>query len=155
MTHADDPAPLFFEDVEVGTELTSRWYPVERDAIVAFAREWDPQPFHLDEAAAEASIFGGLAASTPHLFAILSRLSFALPRRMALVSGLGGDGLELLAPVYAGTEVRLRRRFTEARPSASRPDTGVVTFADQLEDRDGRARFRTAGSVLLARRPTS
>ncbi len=152
MSNTDEPSLLYFEDVEVGAELTSRWYPLERDEIVAFAREWDPQPFHLDEAAAQASVFGGLAACTPHLFAILSRLSFELPRRFALVSGLGGDGLELIAPVLVGTRIRLRRRFSATRASRSRPEAGVVTFSDVLEDEAGSPRFRTAGSVLLARR---
>lgn len=144
---------LYLEDVAVGDVLTSRWYRVERDEIVAFAQRWDPQPFHLDEELARASIFGGLAACAPHLFAILSRLSFELPRRLALVAGLGGEGLQLRAPVFADTEIRLRRRFTAARRSETRPGTGVVSFADVLEDRAGRSLFETAGSVLVATRP--
>lgn len=143
---------LYLEDVVVGDVLESRWYEVDRDEIVEFARRWDPQPFHLDEEAGRASIFGGLAACAPHLFAILSRLAFELPGRLALVAGLGGDGLQLRAPVLAGTEIRLRRRFTAARASHSRPGMGVVSFADVLEDRDGRVVFETAGSVLIKAR---
>jgi acyl dehydratase len=149
------PQLLYLEDVAVGDVLTSGWYRVGRDEIVDFARRWDPQPFHLDEEAARASIFGGLAACAPHLFAILSLLSFELPGRLALVAGLGGEGLQLVAPVLAGTEIRLRREFTGARPSKSRPGTGVVSFADALEDREGRVVFRTAGSALVEARPTT
>lgn len=148
-----DPVDLYFDDVVVGEELVSDWYPVSRAEIIEFASRWDPYPFHLDDETAKASIFGGLAACAPHIFAILSRLSFDLPKRMKLVAGLGGDGLDLVAPVYAGSEVRLVRRFTEARASASRPGAGVVSFADHLENREGQVVFRTAGSVLLAKRP--
>ncbi len=145
---------LYFEDVVVGTTLESPGYRVEREEIIEFATRWDPFPFHLDEAAARDSIFGGLAACAPHSFAILSRLSHALPRSMALVAGLGGDGLQLLAPVRAGIEVRLVRRFTAKRGSRSRPEVGVVSFEDALVTPEGEAVFRTSGSVLLARRPT-
>ncbi len=146
------PELLYFEDIVLGEVLQSRWYRVERDAIIDFARAWDPQPFHLDEDAARASIFGGLAACAPHLFAILSRLSFDLPRRLVIIAGLGGDGLNLIAPVFADTEVRLIREFTAARASNSRPEVGIATFADRLENRDGQTVFKTAGSVLVARR---
>ena len=144
--------PLYFEDIALGQVLTSDWYRVEREAIIDFARAWDPQPFHLDEDAAKASIFGGLAACAPHLFAILSRLSFDLPRRLVIVAGLGGDGLDLIAPVYADTDVRLIREFTATRSSKSRPEVGIATFADRLENREGQTVFRTAGSVLVARK---
>ena len=121
--------------------------------MTLFASRWDPAAFHLGEEAAQRSIFAGLVASTPHIFAISSRLSYVLPRTLALVSGLGGDGLQLLAPVRAGVRVRLVRRFTGARPSRSRPDAGVVSLEDTLVTPDGEAVFRTSGSVLLARRP--
>ena len=148
-----NPEPLvFFEDVRVGSVQTSDWYEVDRDEIVAFAARWDPYPHHLEDAAAEASIFGRIAACTAHIFAISSRLSHDLPGPLALIAGLGGDGLSLLAPVYAGTRVRLTRRFTAARLSNSRPEAGVVSLEDQLEEPDGAVVFRTSGSVLLSRR---
>lgn len=143
---------LHFEDVEPGLRLESPFYTVERDEIVRFARDWDPYDFHLDEAAAERSIFGGLCACTAHIFAISSRLSHELPGELAMVAGLGGDGLQLLAPVRAGDRVRLVRRFTKTRASRSRPEVGIVTIEDTLESEDGRAVFRTSGSMLVARR---
>ena len=69
-----------------------------------------------------------------------------------IIAGLGGDGLDLIAPVFADTEVRLIREFTAARSSKSRPEVGIATFADRLENRDGQTVFKTAGSVLVARR---
>ena len=150
------PAPqptIFFEDIEVGSEQTSDWYPIERGEVIDFAARWDPYPHHLDDASARDSIFGRIAACAPHIFAISARLSHDLPGPLALVAGLGGEGLQLVSPVYVDTKVRLTRRFTAARASKSRPETGVVSFEDRLEDPDGEVVFRTSGSVLLARRP--
>lgn len=143
---------LYFEDIEPGLRLESPWYTIEREEVVEFARRWDPYDFHLDEAAAERSIFGGLVACTSHLFAISSRLAHQLPGEVVLVAGLGGDGLQVVAPVRVGTKVRLVRCFTSARPSRSRPEAGVVAFEDVIESPEGKTLFRTSGSVLIARR---
>jgi len=145
-------AKLYFEDLEAGRRLESPWYAVTREEIVRFARDWDPYDFHLDERAAQRSIFGGLAACTAHMFAILSRLAHDLPDTLALVAGLGGDGLKLVAPLRAGESVRLVRCFTNVRASGSRPDAGILTIADTLEIRSGEVVFRTSGSMLSARR---
>jgi acyl dehydratase len=144
---------IFFEDIVVGSEQTSPWYDVTREEVVEMASRWDPYPFHLDEEAARRSVFGGLAACAPHIFAISARLSHDLPGPLALIAGLGGDGLDLRAPVRAGERVRLVRRFTAARASRSRPEAGIVSVADRLETPDGTIVFETRGSMLLARRP--
>ena len=146
---------IFFEDIEVGSEQTSPWFDVERDEIIEMASRWDPYPFHLEEKAAEASVFGGLAACAPHIFAISARLAHDLPGPLALIAGLGGEGLQLLAPVRAGARVRLLRRFTAARRSKSRPNAGIVSFEDTLVTPTGEAVFRTSGSILISRREGS
>jgi acyl dehydratase len=152
-THTAQSEPqIYYEDIEVGSEHTSSWYTVERDEIIEMASRWDPRPFHLDEDIAKRSIFGGLAACTPHIFAISVRLTHALPGPLALIAGLGGDGLQLLAPVRAGDQVRLTRRFTSARESKSRPDAGIVSVEDTLYTPEGDAVFRTAGSMVIAKR---
>ena len=143
---------LHFEDIEIGQRLASPYYLVTREAIVEFVRAWDPHPFHLDDAEAERSVFGGLAACAAHIFAIQSRLSHELPAHVALVAGLGGDGLELLAPVRAGVRLRLLRRFTSKRPSRSRPGCGVVGVEHALETPGGEVLARTSGAILVARR---
>jgi acyl dehydratase len=143
---------LYFEDIAIGQRFESPWYTVTREAIVAFARDWDPQPFHLDDEAAASSVFGELSACAAHSFAIQSLLAHSLPAKVALVAGLGGDGLQLLAPVLAGTQLRLVRRFTSKRRSASRPDCGIVGVDHTLEDPVGSVLVRTAGSILVALR---
>jgi acyl dehydratase len=152
MNQSQNESKIFFEDVEAGSVQTSPWYRVERDEVIEMARRWDPYPFHLDEDVAKASVFGGLAACAPHIFAISARLSHDLPGPLALIAGLGGDGLNLLAPVRAGTRVRLMRRFTAKRESKSRPNAGIVSVEDTLVTPDGEAVFRTSGSMLLAKR---
>ena len=143
---------IFFEDIEVGSEQISPWYDIDRDEVIEMASRWDPYPFHLDEEIAKDSIFGGLAACAPHIFAISSRLSHQLPGPLALMAGLGGDGLHLLAPVRVGERVRLVRRFTDARASESRPNAGIVAIEDTLMTPAGQAVFRTSGSMLIAKR---
>lgn len=143
---------MYFEDIEPGTIWTSSWYTVSREEIIEFAKRWDPYAFHIDEDAAKDSIFGSLAACTAHIFAISSLLNHDLGGELALVAGLGGDGLQLLAPVRAGDRVRLVRRFTQVRASRSRPESGIVSLEDTLESPDGEPVFRTSGSILLAKR---
>jgi acyl dehydratase len=152
-THTTQSEPqIYYEDIEVGIEYTSPWYAVERDEVIEMASRWDPYPFHLDEEIAKRSLFGGLAACTPHIFAISIRLSHALPGPLALIAGLGGGGLHLLAPVRVGDQVRLKRRFTGVRESKSRPDAGIVSVEDTLYSSEGNAVFRTSGSMLIAKR---
>ena len=98
MPPSPEPPALFFEYIVVESVQTSRWYVVERDEVIEMASRWDPYPFHLEDEAAKASLFGRLAACAPHIFAISSRLSHDLPGPLALIAGLGGDGLHLLAP---------------------------------------------------------
>ncbi len=146
---------LYFEDLHVGDSAqSSESFEVRRDEVVDFARRWDPQPFHLDERAAEQSIFGGLTACAAHVFAIQSRLANSVEPRWALLAGLGNDGFELSAPVRPGERLRLLRRVTGKRASRSKPDRGIVNIEHDLVDQQGEVVFRARGRVMIARRPT-
>ena len=83
----------YFDDIPVGYQSVVGAWTLERDEVVAFARIWDPQPFHTDEAAAEASIYGGLTASSLHLFAICTRLFFDHADRIAVLAMLGKEAV--------------------------------------------------------------
>jgi len=146
---------LYYEDIEVDARARSPWVTVRAEEIIAFAEAWDPHPFHLDEAEGARSIFGGLSACAAHIFALQSRLTHDLPQQAALVAGLGGDGMELLAPVLAGQRLCLVRRFSAKRPSRSRPSAGVVGIEHTLETPEGKVLFRTKGFILVARRPSA
>ncbi len=145
---------LYFEDLEPGFEQRSpEAYRVERDEVIEFARRWDPQPFHVDEQAAKDSIFGGIIACMPHIFAIQCILSSRLEPDVALLSGLGNEGFELLSPMRPGDRVTLARRVESRRESRSRPDGGIVKFWYELWNQDDVLLFRDLGIALIARRP--
>jgi acyl dehydratase len=119
-------APLSFEDLAVGRTFGTGTVTVEAEMIKAFASEFDPQPFHLDEEAARGSFFGGLVASGWHTAGTTMRLlvSGGLP----IAGGIVGTGGELLwtAPVRPGDTLHVECEVLEIMPSRSKPDRGTV-----------------------------
>ena len=112
-------------------------YRIDGDRIKAFAAEFDPQPFHLDEAAAQASIFGGLAASGWHTAAIAMRLlvTGGLPFATGVI-GLGGE-ISWPQPTRAGDVLRVESEIVEIVPSRSKPNQGVVKVRSTTMNQDG------------------
>lgn len=120
----------FWEDFKVGDSLAFGALPVTRDAVIAFARDFDPQPFHLDDAAAAESMFGKLAASGWHTCAMAMRImcdGYLL--ESASLGSPGIDKLRWLKPVFPGDTLSVDLQVLESRPMASRPDVGLVRFA--------------------------
>src|SRR5216683_2093110 len=117
---------LYLEDLTVGRRFTSDTYRMEEDRIKAFAREFDPQPFHLDEAAAQASVFAGLAASGWHTAAVAMRLLVdgGLPLGNGII-GLGGD-LAWPQPTRPGDTLHVESEILEIVPSRSKPNQAIV-----------------------------
>lgn len=119
---------IHFEDFAPQREFQSGHYRVEADRIKAFAAEFDPQPQHLDEAAASASQFGGLVASGWHTACLAMRLFVdALPPIAAGAMGTGVEHLSWIRPVRPGDDLCVVAKVLSARTSASRPEKGVVT----------------------------
>jgi acyl dehydratase len=117
---------LFFEDFAAGQNYASTTLQVEAAAITAFAAEFDPQPFHLDDEAGRQSLFGGLAASGWHTAAMTMRLLVAGEFRPAGgILGIGGE-LTWPAPVRPGDTLRVVAEIVETRLSRSRPAHGLV-----------------------------
>jgi acyl dehydratase len=144
---------VYFEDLEPGR--TWKWgeYLVTREEIVEFARMYDPQPFHLDEAAALASVFRGFAASSIHTIALENKM-FHLddgPRFVALAQ-LGMTDLAFPAPVMAGDRLRIVVECISRRESQSKPDRGVVVEQCTLLNQDGVECFRCTHTILVPRR---
>ena len=118
---------LFYEDLVPGTRQSFGRYEVEREEVVAFARAYDPQPFHLDDEAAAATHFGRLSASGWHTCAMTMRM---LVDNMSQIqqAGLGSpgiDSLRWLKPVYPGDVLRCETELLEKRRSRSRSDMGL------------------------------
>jgi acyl dehydratase len=127
---------------------------VSRDEIVAFARDWDPQPFHLDEQAASASIYGGLIASGWHTACVFMRLfADGLLNRAAAMGSPGIDELRWLKPVRPGDTLEARLEVLEVRPSRSRPDRGIVRLRSVLTNQDQEEVLSFIGNVMFRRRP--
>ena len=124
--HADQHR-FYLEDLHVGQRFTSGTHAVDVAQIKAYAREFDPQPFHLDDAAAEASLFGRLAASGWHTCAIAMRMM--CDGYLLDSASLGSPGVEKLSwlkPVFPGDTLRIRLEVLESRPLASRPGVGMI-----------------------------
>src|SRR5215813_6939500 len=122
LTRTPDTAPLYFEDFEVGQVYRSGELPVDTAAIKAFATQFDPQPFHLDEAAAKGTLFGGLAASGFHTAALTMRL--LVDGGAPIAGGIIGAGLDELRwprPVRPGDRLRTESEVVEIVPSKTRP----------------------------------
>lgn len=129
---------------------------VTREAVLDFARQWDPQPFHLDDAAAEASLFGRLAASGWHTAAMTMRMM--CDAYLLDTASLGSPGLEnlrWLKPVYPGDTLSGRLVVLEARPMNSKPDVGLVRSRWEVRNQHGEDVLVMEGWGMFRRRPTS
>ena len=149
-------AELYFEDFAPGQAFDLGEREVTAEAIVAFAREWDPQPFHVDEEAARDGPFGGLAASGWHSAALWMRLYVdALLLRAASMGSPGLEELRWLVPVRAGDTVRARFVVLDVQPSSKRPDRGTVFFQGELVNQRDEVVVRMRGRGYFARRELS
>ncbi len=151
-----EPSPadlLHFEDIEPGTVLRSDPIVVTREAITAFATAYDPQPFHLDEAAGAASPLGGLAASGWHTTALGMRLYFdAFVSRIASMGSPGVDEVRWVKPVRPGDALHLVLTIGDKRPSGSRPDRGFVTTTFEMRNAAGDTLMTQHNPVIVQRR---
>jgi len=144
---------LYLDDLHVGQRFTSESHLMEAARIKEFAAEFDPQPFHLDQAAADASVFGGLAASGWHTAAVAMRLLVAggLPFANGLV-GLGGD-IAWPKPTRPGDTLQVESEIIEITPSRSKPQQGIVTVRSTMFNQDREAVYLLTAKLLVLRRP--
>jgi acyl dehydratase len=145
---------LFFEDFAVGQKFRSPAITVTAEAIKAFAREFDPQPFHLDEEAAKNSVFGGLVASGWHTAAMTMRLTVDSDLRPA--GGTVGAGTEELRwprPVHPGDVLHLEGEVLEVRASRSRPTVGIVKLRSTTLNQNGEPVQVSHPVLMVPRRP--
>jgi acyl dehydratase len=153
MSRDDLGPPLYLEDLYVGRRFETGSVRVGTESIKAFAADFDPQPFHLDEAAAATSLFGGLVASGWHTAALTMRLlvTGGLPIAGGVI-GAGGE-VQWPRPVKPGDELRVVCEVVAARPSASRPDRGMVTVRTETLNQAGEAVQIMTARLVVPRRP--
>ena len=127
----------YLEDFAVGQIFSSGRLRVTQEQIKAFAAEFDPQPFHLDEAAAQKTFFKGLAASGWHMAALTMRLLVEGELRPAGgVIGAGFDEFRWPQPVRPGDELRIESEVLEVRPSRSRPHQGLIKLRTTTQNNE-------------------
>ena len=153
-TSTERPAPRYFwEDFPVGSVRTFGAYEVKREEVLAFASAYDPQPFHLDDAAAEASLFGRLAASGWHTCAMTMRmLCEGYLLQSASLGSPGIDNLRWHKPVYPGDTLHVRLEVLESRPLASRPDVGILRSRWEVMNQDDETVLTMEGYGMFRRR---
>ena len=143
----------YWEDFKVGEVEQIGGKRVDKDEIIAFARQYDPQPFHIDEAAAKQSMYGGLIASGWHTCAMVMRMMCdAYMLRSASVGSPGIDNLKWLKPVRPGDTINARRTTLETRESKSRPDIGIVNNLWEVFNQDGEMVMTMRGYGMFRRR---
>ena len=144
----------YFEDFKVGDVVEAGAKTVTKEEIMAFAREFDPQPFHVDEAAATQSIYGGLIASGWHSGSMLMRMFYeAVFRDAASMGSPGIDELRWVKPVRPGDTLHFRATVLEATPSRSKPDRGVVRTHCELLNQHGEVVMSLKPVNFILRRP--
>lgn len=144
------------EDFAPGQTFVSGRHRIDLAQIRRFAAEFDPQPFHLDDAAARDTLFGGLAANGWHTAAITMRLmldSGVVPR--GGIIGAGFDELTWPRPVRPDDELHLRIEVLEVRPSRSRPDRGMITLRTVTLNQHDQPVQISVGNLVVPRRPSA
>jgi acyl dehydratase len=143
---------LAYEDFTPGRVFDLGTTVVDRDEMLAFARRFDPQPFHVNEEAGAASIFGGLAASGWFTAALWMRAyADGVLARATSVGSPGGDEIRWPAPVFAGDKLRASVEVLEARRSRSRPGLGLVRLRALLHRGDGLVYSSTFTGMFVTR----
>ncbi len=144
---------LYLEDLHVGDRFGSDTVAVTEESIIAFAREFDPQQFHLDAKAAEESIFKGLSASGWHTAAMSMKLFITGELKLAGGSvGLGVDELRWPQPVRPGDILRLETEILDMRASRSKPDRGIIRIRNVTTNQRDEIVQTFAAFVMVRRR---
>lgn len=154
MTAAGQAGTLrFLDDLAVGQRFTSGALVVSEQDIKSFARDYDPQPFHLDEAAARASLFEGLAASGWHTAALTMRL--LVDGGLPIAGGIIGASGELAwpRPVRPGDRLAVVSEVLEIRPSRSRPERGMVKVRSETRNQKDEPVQLFTMQLVVPRRP--
>jgi acyl dehydratase len=145
---------LYFDDFAIGRTFELGTKAMAAEEIVRFAREFDPQPFHLDPEAAARSSFGGLVASGLHTFGVFSRLvTDAVMVHAVNLGGAGVDEMRWLAPVYAEDVLSGRATVADGtRPSATKPDRGILVLRGELTNQHGQLVWHARITSVIGRR---
>ncbi len=140
----------YFEDIEIGSAQTAGTHELHDEDIIAFARQWDPQPWHVDPQAAERSPMKGLTASSVHSYAVAALLL----NQMEPTAGIASikHELELPNPARPGDRLTLTMTCIDKRASESKPDRGLVTFDGVLANQHGTVVLKLRSLMMVKTR---
>jgi acyl dehydratase len=144
---------VYFEDFWVGQRRLIGTYAIPKDEAIEFARTWEPQAYHLDDAAAAASLHGGLTVCSLYLFAVCTRLFLQQENRIAVTAMLGKDEVRLPKPARPEDTLTYYTECVATRPSGSRPESGIVTLLDTLQNAAGETVLSQKVTLLVSRAP--
>jgi acyl dehydratase len=145
---------MYFDDMPVGFRYETGTKTVSREEIIDFARQWDPQPFHLDDEAAKASPYGRLIASGFHTLLVAFTLTLdASDWSGSSMGSPGMDNVRWMRPVYPGDTLQVRAEVVKATPSRSRGDRGYVDVDYEIVNQDGVAVASYRATHILRRAP--
>ncbi len=146
---------LYLEDIHPGQRFTSGTHTLDEAQIKAFAHQFDPQPFHLDDEAAKGSLFGSLAASGWHTAAITMRLQ--VESGLPISGGIIGAGGEIAwpRPTRPGDILQVESEVLEVTPSRSRPDRGMITVRSETRNQRGEVVQTLTVKLVVPRLPAS
>ena len=149
------PQLLYLDDLAVGRKFATRSTTLTLEGCKAFATEFDPQPFHLDEAAAQRSVFGRLAASGWYTASLTMRL--LVEGELTIAGGLIGLGGEMTwpRPTYPGDTLRVETEILAIRVSESKPDRGIVTARNRTLNQHDEPVQVAVVKMLVPRRPAA
>jgi len=141
----------YFEDIQIGSAQTAGIHELHDEDIIAFARQWDPQPWHVDPQAAERSPMKGLTASSVHTFAVAALLL----SRMEPTAGIASirHEIDLPNPARPGDKLTLTMTCIDKRVSESKPDRGLVTFDGVLANQHGTVVMKLRSLMMVKTRP--
>ena len=145
--------PIYLDDLTVGDQFKSGEHAMDAAQITAFAAQFDPQPFHLDDAAARSTLFGGLAASGWHTAAVTMRLQ--VTSGLPIAGGIIGAGGELSwpRPTRANDVLHVVSEVVQIQPSKSKPDRGMVTVRSETRNQHGDVLQLSTVRIVVPRRP--
>lgn len=146
-------SPIYLDDLAVGDQFTSGEHAMDEAQITSFAAQFDPQPFHLDDQAARATLFGGLAASGWHTAAVTMRLQ--VMSGLPIAGGIIGAGGELSwpRPTRATDVLHVVSDVVQIQPSKSKPDRGMVTVRSETRNQHGDVLQLSTVRIVVPRRP--
>ena len=145
----------YYEEYEVGEKAVSDTYIVGKTELVEYSKKWDPQPFHVDEEAARASIYGGLTAPSVYIMAVASLLGNTIEPKIAALGALGMTDMEFPNPMRPEDSITLTSTVTQKRSSKTKPDRGIIHYTVRVANQNDEPVATYRIKIMVAKRNKS